>query len=287
MFYGSIVALVTPFSNNLVDLDALEKLIEWQIDSGTDAVLVCGSTGEGLLISDEERSKIITTSIEIIRKRVPLIVGCSACWTRDAVKLTQNAEKLGANGVLVIAPYYVKPTQCGIVAHFTAVHEQSNIPIIMYNNPGRCAVNMTVDTVIELSRLSRVVAFKDSDTDLTRVSAIRSKAHKLKLLSGDDATLLGYLTYGGDGCISVACNVEPALVKELITSCVNGDILTARKIDKKLAILNDVLFVESNPIPVKYILYKAGFIKNELRSPLIPASENAICKINNAMKLSG
>jgi 4-hydroxy-tetrahydrodipicolinate synthase len=194
MFSGSMVALVTPFSNNLVDFDSLEKLIEWQINSGTDAILVCGSTGEGLLLSSEEKEQIISTSIEISKKRVPIIVGCSSCWTNESISLIKQAEKLSADGVLVIAPYYVKPMQLGIIKHFEEVHNNTNIPIIMYNNPGRCSVNMAIDTIVELSKLKRIVALKDSDTNLSRVIFIKSKAPELKLLSGDDATFAGYLT---------------------------------------------------------------------------------------------
>jgi 4-hydroxy-tetrahydrodipicolinate synthase len=279
MFHGSIVALVTPFSNNLVDFAALEGLIEWQIDSGTDAILVCGSTGEGLLLSDEEREKIVTASIEIARKRMPVIVGCSSCWTSEAVRLVQGAERFGADGVLVIAPYYVKPTQWGIVAHFREVHEQSNIPVIMYNNPGRCAVNMAVETVVELSKLKRVVAFKDSDPNMARVSLIKAKAQHLQLLSGDDATLSGYLAHGGDGCISVVCNVEPVLVKKLLTSWTDRDIAAMQEADQKLAPLINVLFLEANPIPVKFVLHQMGRIKNELRLPLMPASGGVVERI--------
>jgi 4-hydroxy-tetrahydrodipicolinate synthase len=283
MFHGSIVALVTPFSKNLVDFSALESLIEWQIDSGTDAILVCGSTGEGLLLSDEEKEKIIAVSIEVARKRAPIIVGCSSCWTRDAIKLVQNAEKLGADGVLVIAPYYVKPTQSGIIAHFSKVHEHSSIPIIMYNNPGRCAVSMATETVVEIAKLKRIVAFKDSDPNLARVSLIKSKVPQLKLLSGDDATLIGYLVHGGDGCISVVCNIEPVLVKRLLTSWFSGDITSMLEIGKKLAVVNSVLFLESNPIPVKFILHQMGRIKNELRLPLTPASEAVAERIRSEL----
>lgn len=273
MFSGSMVALVTPFRNNLVDYDALEKVIEWQINSGTDAILVCGSTGEGLLLTDEERSGIIAASIEIAKRRVPILVGCSSCWTTDAIKLTKQAEALNADGVLLIAPYYVKPTQAGIIQHFITVHENSNIPIIMYNNPGRCAVDMSIDTILNIAKLPRVVALKDSNTNLARVNFLKDRNPSLKLLSGDDPTLPGYLAHGGDGCISVTANVEPALVKKLVTSWADRDIDTMQKIATKLAPLSEALFTEANPIPVKYALYRKGLITNELRSPLTPATQ--------------
>ena len=284
MFSGSMVALVTPFRKNLVDYDALEKIIDWQINSGTDAVLVCGSTGEGLLLSDEEREKIIASSIKVADKRVPIIVGCSSCWTEDAIKLTKQAERLKADGVLLIAPYYVKPTQNGIIQHFKTVHENTNIPIIMYNNPGRCAVDMTVDTIAEIAKLPRVVALKDSNTNLSRVNFLKKKAPDLKLLSGDDPSLPGYLAHGGDGCISVTANVEPALVKKLVSSWQKGDIKTMQETANKLAPLSEALFIEANPIPVKYALCKKGFMENELRSPLTPASKKVTDRLDELLK---
>ena len=280
MFSGSNVALVTPFCNNHVDIDALAKIIEWQIEEGTDGILVCGSTGEGLLLSEEERFEIIHKSIQVARKRAKIIVGCSTCSTAEAIKLTQQAEKLEADGVLVIAPYYVKPTQNGIIKHFTEVHENSNIPVILYNNPGRCAVNMTIDTIVELAKFPRIVGLKDSDTNLSKATFIKSKIPNFTLLSGDDPTLAGYLAHGGDGAISVTANIEPGLVKQLIDSWKKGDIKTMQNISQKLAPLSEVMFVESNPIPAKYALFKKGLMKNELRLPLTPASKLAMEKID-------
>lgn len=280
MFSGSNVALVTPFCNNQVDIDALAKIIEWQIEEGTDGILVCGSTGEGLLLSEKERFEIIHKSIQVARKRAKIIVGCSACSTAEAIKLTEQAEELEADGVLVIAPYYVKPTQNGIIKHFTEVHENSNIPIILYNNPGRCAVNMTIDTIVELAKLPRIVGLKDSDTDLSKATFIKSKIPNFTLLSGDDPTLAGYLAHGGDGAISVTANIEPSLVKQLIDSWKKGDIKTMQNISQKLAPLSEVMFVESNPIPAKYALFKKRLLKNELRLPLTAASKLAMEKID-------
>lgn len=286
MFSGSMVALVTPFRDGAVDYVALENLIDFQIKSGTDAVLVCGSTGEGLLLSDNEREKIITHSLKVANKRVPIIVGCSSCWTEDAIKLTRQAEELGADGVLLIAPYYVKPTQYGIIQHFTTVHDSTNISIIMYNNPGRCAVDMSVDTIAEIAKLPRIVALKDSNTNLSRVNFLKQKTPDLKLLSGDDASLLGYLAHGGDGCISVTANIEPALVKKLVTSYQKRDIATAQAVANKLAPINDAMFIEPNPIPVKYVLHRMGFIANELRLPLFPASRKTMTQLDEMCSFS-
>ncbi|MBQ2174744.1 MAG: 4-hydroxy-tetrahydrodipicolinate synthase [Alphaproteobacteria bacterium] len=273
MFAGSIVALVTPFCAGKIDYVALKKLVEFHISSGTDAILVCGSTGEGLLLSDAEREHVIAKTIEISNKRMPIIVGCSSCWTDDAIKLTSQAEKLGADGVLLIAPYYVKPTQNGIIEHFKTVHNSTNIPIIAYNNPGRCAVGMTIDTVAEIAKLPRVVGLKDSNTNLARVNFLKYQAPKLKLFSGDDPTLPGYLAHGGDGCISVTANIVPRLVKQLLTSWQNRDIDNMQKTANMLAPVSEAMFVEPNPIPVKYALSRMKLIDNELRLPLTMASD--------------
>lgn len=268
MFSGAIVALVTPFRNDVVDYDALGKLIEFQISAGTDAILVCGSTGEGLLLSDDERAGIIKYSIDVANKQVPIIAGCSACWTKDAIKLVKQAENLKADGVLLIAPYYVKPTQDGIIQHFTKIHNNTNISIIAYNNPGRCAVDMSVDTIVEIAKLSRVVALKDSNTNLSRVNFIKRRVPDFTLLSGDDLSLPGYLAHGGDGCISVTANVEPEQVKKLITSWKERNIDTMQEIANKLAPISESMFTEPNPIPVKRMLTQMGLISNELRLPL-------------------
>jgi 4-hydroxy-tetrahydrodipicolinate synthase len=280
MFSGSIVALVTPFCSGVVDLEAIKKLIEWHVESGTDGIVVCGSTGEGMLLSYDEREEIISTAVETANKRIPIIVGCSACWTTEAVKLVTQAERLSADGALVVAPYYVKPTQDGIVEHFRTVIESCSIPITVYNNPGRCSVNIAINTIVEIAGFGKV-SLKDSDTNLTRVTELKSLAPQVSLLSGDDATLVGYLAHGGNGCISVVANVEPTLVKQIITAWGKGDINTVQQTNARLASLNRVLFVEANPIPVKYILSQRGLIQNELRLPLLPASTAAIKKIDN------
>ncbi|MDR2667149.1 MAG: 4-hydroxy-tetrahydrodipicolinate synthase [Holosporales bacterium] len=283
MFSGSMVALVTPFSNNLVDFCAMRKLIERQIDAGSDGILICGSTGEGLLLSNNEREQIIATAIEITKKKTKIIVGCSACGTDNAISFVKQAEKLKADGVLVVAPYYIKPTQQGIIEHFSRIHNDSDIPIIMYNNPGRCGVNISIDTIVALSKFARIVALKDSDTNLSRIQLIKAQAPTLKLLSGDDASLLGYLAHGGDGCISVTANIEPGLVKQLTSSVIAGDIKIAQEVNKKLTPLSETLFVESNPIPVKYALHRIGLIKNELRLPLVPATQSTTVKIDKIL----
>ena len=281
MFSRSIVALVTPFRNNFVDSAALEKLISFQIDSGTDGVLVCGSTGEGLLLTTEERADIIKQSIECAAGKTKVIVGCSACSTKEAIDLANQAEDLKADGILAIAPYYVKPTQYGIKEHFKTILKNSNIPVIMYNNPGRCSVNMSVETISELSYLPNIVALKDSDTNLSKVTLLRKSVEKdFMLLSGDDPSLVGYLAHGGNGAISVTANVVPSLVKNLIESWEKRDIDQVQNISSKIMNLNLALFLEPNPIPVKYALYKMGLLQNELRLPLTCASEQVMAKLD-------
>lgn len=274
MFSGSIVALVTPFHNGSVDLMALEKLIKWHLESGTDGILIVGSTGEGMLLGANEREEIINTANEILQHRIPLIVGCSAVSTDDAIAYTKQAEKCNADAALVVAPYYVKPTQQGIIQYFTDIHNETKIPIILYNNPGRCAVNASVDTIIALSAQTRIVALKDSNPDLSRVVKIKSQVKDLNLLSGDDLSLVGYLANGGDGAISVTANIAPSQVSDLIRALKAGDIKKVNLLNLQLTQLSEALFVESNPIPVKYALYVKGLIDNELRKPLTKAENS-------------
>lgn len=273
MFTGSIVALVTPFHNGAIDFMALEKLIKWHLEKGTDGILVVGSTGEGMLLSDKERESVINASNEILQKRIPLIVGASFASTKEAVDAAKMAEKNSADAVLSIVPFYVKPTQKGIIQHFSQIHEETQIPIILYNNPGRCSVNASVETIIELAKKTRIIGLKDSNADLSRVVQIKSQIKNFKLLSGDDASLIGYLAAGGDGAISVTANVAPELISELIKNVKAGDLKRAGELNEPLVQLSEVLFLESNPIPVKYALYIKGFLDNELRSPLTPAAD--------------
>lgn len=278
------MALVTPFRDDKVDLQALGQLIEWQIQSGTDGILVCGSTGEGLLLSDSEKSSIISSAIDISSGRVPILVGCSSCSTREAIELVKMAEGLGANGVLVIAPFYVKPTQKGIIEHFTRIHDSSNIPIIIYNNPGRCSVNISVDTIIDISCMDRVLALKDSNTNLDRVTMIKSLVKPSFLLfSGDDSSVAGFLAHGGNGAISVTANVVPSLLKKLLIAWRDRDIHTFQEINQMLVPISESLFIEPNPIPVKYALHRMGFIQNEIRLPLLSASEVTIQRIDEIL----
>jgi 4-hydroxy-tetrahydrodipicolinate synthase len=285
MVDGLIVALVTPFKNANIDFQALEKLIEMHIEAGADGLLVCGSTGEGLLLSEKERDRVIAYTIKIAASRIPVFVGCSSCSTLQTIRFVLTAQHLGASGALLVTPFYIKPSQRIITEHFKRIHNATNLPIIIYNNPDRCSVNITIDSVLELAKLERIVAIKDSDTNLSRVTSMKSNIRKdFKLLSGDDLTLSGFLAHGGDGAISVTANVEPLLVKTLISSWKGGDIDMMQNCNRKLLPLSKALFVESNPIPVKYALFAKGIIRNELRLPLLPALKSTEEKIENALR---
>lgn len=274
MFSGSIVALVTPFHNDSIDLMSLEKLIKWHLESGTNGLVVVGSTGEGILLSDKERSEVVNAAFEILQGRIPLIVGCSAASTQDAIKQAKQAEECKADGILSLVPYYVKPTQAGIIQHFTDIHNETKTPIILYNNPGRCSVDLSIDAIVSLSSQTRVVALKDSNTDLSRVIKIKSQIRDFQLFSGDDLSLVGFLANGGDGAISVTANIAPSQVAELIRCFKSGDMKRVNALNVQLTHLSEALFVESNPIPIKYALYVKGMIGNELRKPLTRASDS-------------
>ncbi len=274
MFTGSFVALVTPYIGNKVDLDCIAKLIDWHVNSGTSGVVVCGSTGEGLLLSEQERKDIITTSIEAAKHRIQVIVGCSYASTNEAIYAAKQAESLQADGVLVITPFYVKPQQSGIIQHFAAVHDNTNIPIVLYNNPSRCVVDISLDTVAYLANTySRIVALKDSNTDLSRAVLLKKMCNNLNLLSGDDGTLLGYLMYGGDGAISVMANLAPNNVSQMIDSAKKDNLQKSIELNNQLMILNKALCLETNPVTIKYAMYKRGLLQSpDPRLPLARAT---------------
>jgi 4-hydroxy-tetrahydrodipicolinate synthase len=283
MLYGSIVALVTPFQNGAVDYAALEKLIKWHIESGTNGVLIAGSTGEGLLLDDSERTEMIKIANEIINKRIPLVMGCSSPSTIASVKLAKQAKDCGADAILSIVPFYVKPTQTGIIQHFVTLHTESNLPIIMYNNPSRCSVNASVETIVNLTSKTRIVGLKDSDTTLSRVIKIKTQVPNFKLFCGDDISLAGYLASGGDGTISVVANIAPQQLIEMLKFWKAEDLKRFMVLNTQLTYLGEALFVEPNPIPAKYALYLKGLINNELRQPLTKASDSTKNVIESVM----
>lgn len=288
MFSGSIVALITPFRNGQVDVDSIKKLVEWHIDQGTDALVVCGSTGEAALLTMEERSLIIETTIKQSAGKLPIIVGCGAPSTVEVIKMMQQAKQLGATAALVVTPYYVKPSPEGIYQHFKVLNDTVDLPILLYNNPGRAMVGLSVDLVVRLSQLVNVVGIKDSCEDLTRVVKMRRGIKKqFSFLSGDDPIATAYMAQGGNGVISVSANVVPKLNSELMKAWKDGQLDKFAELRDKLLPLHEVLFIEANPGPVKYVVSKMHFITDEVRLPLVPASFEARHKIDKVIQELG
>jgi 4-hydroxy-tetrahydrodipicolinate synthase len=276
MFKGSIVAIVTPFRNKKVDEKALGELIEWHISEGTDAIVPCGTTGESATLDYEEHYRVIEVTIKVVNKRVPVIAGTGANATDETVMITKKAKELGADGALLVAPYYNKPTQEGLYRHYKTVAEMVDIPIILYNVPGRTAVNMLPATVARLAEIKNIVGIKEATGDMRQASDImRLCGDRMTVLSGDDFTTLTLLALGGKGTISVSANVSPRDVSEMIKAWEKGNINEARRLHYKLEPLNQAMFIETNPIPVKTALSMMGKIQEEFRLPLCQmSSEN-------------
>ncbi len=288
MFKGAIVAIVTPFKDNRVDEEALKRLIEFQIENGTDAIVPCGTTGESATLSYEEHERVIDITIEAVGGRVPVIAGTGSNSTEEALKLTKYAEKAKADAALLITPYYNRPTQEGLYLHFKRIAESVSIPLILYNVPSRTGVNMLPETVARLSELKNVVGIKEASGSLQQASQIiHLCGDKITLLSGDDFIVLPILSIGGQGVISVVSNVAPKDMAELYDSFVSGDLERARRLHYKLLPLTKGLFLETNPIPVKTALALMGMISNELRLPLSPMSESNLNKLKNILKEYG
>ncbi|MGB3399185.1 MAG: 4-hydroxy-tetrahydrodipicolinate synthase [Candidatus Deferrimicrobiaceae bacterium] len=289
MFHGAIVATVTPFRNGNLDKNALKKLVTFQIDNGTDGIVPCGTTGESATLSFEEHERVIDIVLESADGRVPVIAGTGSNNTKEAVALTRYAKKAGVSGALVITPYYNKPTQDGLLRHFRAVAESADIPIILYNVPGRTGVNMAAQTVARLAEIPNIVGVKEASGNLTQVcDIIRMTPKKFCVLSGDDALFFPMMALGAKGVISVTSNVAPRLMAELYDTYVIGEISRARDIHYHLWPLFQALFLETNPIPAKTALAMMKKIREEFRLPLSPmadASRKALAKTLSDMKL--
>ena len=289
MFKGSIVAIVTPFKNGKVDENALGDLIDWHIKQGTDAIVPCGTTGESATLDYEEHYRVIQFTVEAVNKRVPVIAGTGANATDETIMITQEAKKAKADAALIVAPYYNKPTQEGLYRHYKAVAEAVKIPIVLYNVPGRTAVNMLPSTVARLAEIKNIVAIKEATGDMKQVSeVIRLCGNKITVLSGDDFTTLPLMALGGKGVISVVANVAPKLVSQMCALWANGKFDEARKLHYKLEPLNASMFIETNPIPVKTALAMMGKIQEEFRLPLCemaPANKEKLKKVLQDMKL--
>lgn len=274
MFKESIVAIITPFYEDGIDISALKKLISRQIEAQTKGIVICGTTGEGTLLSHQERTTLIQKSVEFAEKRISIIVGCSSSSTEEAISFSKEAETLGADAVLIMTPFYVKPSYEGILQHFSATHQAITLPIILYNHPGRSGIDLSIDLLEELFQLDRIVALKDSNTDLGRVRQLKKRIKKnITLLSGDDATTIDYLKEGGDGAISVTANLTPKKCQEVMRLWFSGEKKKAIALDETLHPLHEMCMLETNPQPVKYALYKMGLTKDIIKKPLLMPQE--------------
>lgn len=288
MFKGSITALITPFKNGEIDWAAFENLVEWQIEQGTHALVPCGTTGECPTLSHNEHKAIVGRCVDVVKKRIPIIAGTGSNSTSEAIELTQAAKDAGADAALIVTPYYNKPTQDGMIAHFTAIHDAVEIPIVLYNIPGRCVVDMTDETIAELAKLPRIVGVKDATGDLSRPAALaKMVGDDFCQLSGNDDSIGEFMEKGGHGIISVVANIAPRMNADMIEAFAKGNLETAHALRDKLALLANDLFCESNPAPVKYVAQVLGLCSDEVRLPLIPASAGARAKVDAAMAHAG
>jgi len=287
-FQGSITALITPFMNGALDETAFQRFVEWQIGQGSHGLVPCGTTGESPTLTHDEHKRVVELCIEAAGRRAPVIAGTGSNSTAEAVALTRHAKEAGADGALVVTPYYNKPTQEGLYLHFKAVNDCADIPILIYNIPGRSVVDMSVETMVRLSKLSNIVGVKDATANMARASQQRvSIGSDFIQLSGEDATALGFMAHGGQGCISVTANVAPALCSEFQLACLGGDFKRALTLQDRLMPLHDALFVESNPGPVKYAAEKLGLCSSETRLPLAPLTPSSKAKVDDALAKVG
>ncbi len=284
MFYGSIPAVITPFIGNEVDYKSLEKIIEYLLENGSNGLVPCGTTGESPTLTHEEHKKIIEETIRISNKRVPIIAGTGSNNTSEAIEYTQHAEKVGADAALIVTPYYNKPTQYGLYEHFKIIAENSSLPIIIYNIPGRSIVDMSIETMVSLSKIKNIIGVKDATNDLFRPLLTQKKMNKnFCYLSGEDGTALAYLAQGGHGCISVTANIAPKLCSEMQSAWRNGNIKKAQEINLKLSSLHNALFLESSPAPVKYAAYLKGLCGSETRLPLVEIKDETKKEIKKCL----
>jgi len=288
MFYGSITALITPFKDGEIDWTAFDNLIEWQIESGTHALVPCGTTGESPTLSHEEHNAILKRCVDVVKGRIPVIAGTGSNNTKEALSLTKYAKDIGSDAALVVMPYYNKPSQDGMFAHYSKLHNEVGLPIIIYNIPGRSVVDMSVETMAKLAKLPNIVGVKDATGDLSRPLRTRHAiGPDFCQLSGDDITAAAYLAQGGVGCVSVVSNIAPKECAEMQNAWRDGDMETFNMLRDKLYLLSRDLFCETSPSPVKYAAQTLGICSDEVRLPLIPASKQAREKVDEALNFAG
>ena len=285
MFTGSLVAIVTPFRKGKVDERALADLIEWQIASGTNGIVPCGTTGESATLSHDEHNRVIELTVEVVRRRVPVVAGTGSNSTEEAIALTRHAKQAGADGALLITPYYNRPTQEGLYRHYRAVAEAVDLPLVLYNIPGRTGVNMLPATIARLTALPTVVGVKEGSGSVQQASdLVQMCGERLTVLAGDDALTLPMMAVGGKGVITVTANIVPAEMAALVSAFTEGKIEEARRIHFKLSPLFAALFFETNPIPVKEALSLMGKIDPGLRLPLCPMAQDTREKLIRVLK---
>ena len=288
MLHGSITALITPFKDGKVDEDAFQAFVEWQIEEGTNALVSCGTTGESPTLSHDEDMRVTALCVEAAAGRVPVIAGTGSNSTDEAIGLTRHAQSVGADAALVVAPYYNKPTQEGLYQHYKAIHDAAEIPIVVYNIPGRSIVDISVETMARLAALPNLIGVKDATADLTRPVATRlACGAEFRQLSGEDATIVPFLAQGGHGCISVTANVAPRLCAELHAAWQARDLDVVSSINDRLYPLHSALFVESSPGPVKFAASVLELCRNELRLPLVQIRPETEVIVRKAMVHAG
>jgi len=288
MFQGSITALVTPFRNGRVDEKAFQELCAWQIEQGTHGLVPCGTTGESPTLSHDEHHRVVELCLEVARGRVPVIAGAGSNSTDEAIALARHAKTAGADAALVVAPYYNKPNQEGLFRHYEAIAQAVDIPIVVYNIPGRSMVDISVDTFARLAEIPSIVGIKDATADLVRPLRLRALVgDRFCQLSGEDATAIAFNAQGGVGCISVTSNVAPALCAEMQNAWARGDLARCFEIRDLLMPLHDAMFCEPNPVPAKVAASLLGRMTDEVRLPLAPATAATRARVEAAMKGAG
>ncbi len=288
MFKGSFTALITPFKDGKVDEKTYQDLVQRQLDAGTDGVVPVGTTGESPTLSHDEHMRVTELCIEVVQGQIPVIAGTGSNATGEAIMLQRHAKEAGADAGLVVTPYYNKPTQRGLVAHYTAIADAVDLPIIIYNIPGRSVIDMNVETMVELAQHANIVGVKDATADLVRPLETRlACGADFCQMSGEDATVVPFLAQGGHGCISVTANIAPEPCAQLHAAWIAGDMETVEQINGRLLPLHDAMFCESSPGPVKYASQLMGLCGGELRLPLVEITESSKTKVKDALEGAG
>lgn len=287
MFSGAITALITPFNNGKIDEDAYVKFINRQIDAGIHGLVPSGTTGESPTLTHDEHKNVFELCTQVAKGRVPVIAGAGSNSTAEAITMSQNAQKAGCDALLIVTPYYNKPTQEGLYQHFKAISDSTDLPIIIYNIPGRSVIDLKDENIARLAELKNIVGIKDATGDLARVSSLRQhlkNKEDFAIISGEDATVLGFNAQGGVGCISVTSNIVPDLVAKVQNLWNEGNFKEALVLHEKLMPLHDAMFCETSPAPVKYAANLMGLCSDEIRLPLVLPSDESKLKIKTALK---